>query len=223
MFIAEHWNGTLQFQLQFVPVDVVDLLSTFIGASAASPVLARSMPTLFVCNRPTCMYVIDRPVALRRNMLSTCCSCARPTNALHSPSIEIGGGAVHTYTSGWGGTSICSWMDTGLALLLGRAQRATYWRGQCQLCLYVCHRPTDRPVALRMRRNMLSTCCSCARPTNALHSPSNERIDRIGQIRSRGGAVPIHQIGIGLVFQWQPLKRNSINAVDWLSYRERNK
>ena len=44
---------------------------------------------LYVCHRPTCMYVIDRPVALRmrRNMLSTCCSCARPTNALHSPSI----------------------------------------------------------------------------------------------------------------------------------------
>ena len=38
-----------------------------------------------------CMYVIDRPVALRmrRNMLSTCCSCARPTNALHSPSILL--------------------------------------------------------------------------------------------------------------------------------------
>ena len=34
----------------------------------------------------------------------------------------------------------------------------------------------DRPVALRMRRNMLSTCCSCARPTNALHSPSRSII-----------------------------------------------
>ena len=40
------------------------------------------------------------------------------------------------------------------------------------VCMYVINRPTDRPVALRMRRNMLSTCCSCARPTNALHSPS---------------------------------------------------
>ena len=37
------------------------------------------------------------------------------------------------------------------------------------VCMYV----IDRPVVLRMRRNMLSTCCSCARPTNALHSPSN--------------------------------------------------
>ena len=40
--------------------------------------------------RPTCMYVINRPVAwrMRRNMLSTCCRCARLTNALHSPSVE---------------------------------------------------------------------------------------------------------------------------------------
>ena len=46
--------------------------------------------------RPTCMYVIDRPVALRmrRNMLSTCCSCARPTNALHSPSNMAAGASV---------------------------------------------------------------------------------------------------------------------------------
>ena len=58
-----------------------------IGASAASHVLARSMPTLFVCMSST-----NRPVALRmrRNMLSTCCSCARPTNALHSPSNNWG-------------------------------------------------------------------------------------------------------------------------------------
>ena len=32
----------------------------------------------------------------------------------------------------------------------------------------------------------------------------SERIE-IGQIRSRGGAAPIHQIGVGLVFQWQPV------------------
>ena len=51
--------------------------------------------------RPTCMYVIDRPVALRmrRNMLSTCCRCARPTNALHSPSIAWLVGVYAIYTT----------------------------------------------------------------------------------------------------------------------------
>ena len=63
--------------------------SELIGASAASHVLVRSMPTLFVCMY-VCHRLTDRSVVLRmrRNMLSTCCSCARPTNALHSPSIS---------------------------------------------------------------------------------------------------------------------------------------
>ena len=37
--------------------------------------------------------------------------------------------------------------------------------------------------------------------TYCIVKESNE----IGQIRSRGGAAPIHQIGVGLVFQRQPL------------------
>ena len=35
--------------------------SAIIGASAASPVLARSMPTLFVCMSSTDLYVCHRP------------------------------------------------------------------------------------------------------------------------------------------------------------------
>ena len=39
---------------------------------------------------------------------------------------------------------------------LGRAQRATYWRGQCQLCLYVCHRLTGRIAhAQKLAKHML--------------------------------------------------------------------
>ena len=43
-------------------------------------------------------------------------------------------------------------------------------------------------------------------------SPIMKELNRIGQIRSRGGAVPIHQIGVGLVFQQHPL---NVTASMW--------